>query len=112
MSVDPFFQNNQEDIEEAMRRFAPKPPRPILDTRTLFRSMGDVVLQYESRLREDPRTWTNSSDVRRKRTQRKTNRMIRERAHKKMLEHAAKTASEAAKTQRLAKLGGTSRHRR
>jgi hypothetical protein len=95
MSVDPFFQNNQEDIEEAMRRFAPKPPRPVLDTRTLFRSMGEVVLQYEARLREDTRTWTNSGDVRRKRVQKKLNRAVRERAHKKMLAQAKRNAADS-----------------
>ncbi len=100
MAVDPFFQNNQEDIEEAMRRFAPKPPRPVIDTRTLFRSIGDVVLQYEARLREDSRAWTNSSDIRRKRAQKKLNRTVRERAHKKMLAQAKR--DEADHKQRVA----------
>jgi hypothetical protein len=94
MSVDPFFQNNQEDIEEAMRRFTPRPPRPVIDTRTLFRSMGDAVLAYEARLREDTRTWTNSSNIRRKRAQKKLNRTVRERAHKKMLAQAKRDAAD------------------
>lgn len=108
-AVAPFFQNNQEDIEEAMRRFTPRPPRPVIDTRTLIRSMGDVVLGYESRLREDTRTWTCSKDIRRKRRQKKLNRMVRDRAHAKMIlraakdERALKERRAAAKTARLAR---------
>lgn len=109
MSVDPFFQNNQEDIEEAMRRFAPKPPRPVIDTRMLIRSMGDVVLGYESRLREDSRTWTTAKDIRRRRRQKKRNLEIRNRAHAKMILHAAKEAHELKERREAAKVARLTR---